>query len=125
MVKQALVIDDEEPLRDIICKVLEHMGIASLTAANGEDAIELCHNHHETIGLIILDMNMPGKNGKETYAGMLPFLQSTEPLIFMSGYDVSDIIDELKIDAPWVFLQKPFTISMFQQTVNKVIELKN
>lgn len=125
MVKQALVIDDEEPLRDIISKVLEHMDISSFTAANGDEAIGLCSKHHASIDLIILDMNMPGKDGKETYTEMLNYLNGTEPLVFMSGYDVSDTIKSLQINAPWTFLQKPFTITTFREVVSKVIPPKN
>jgi len=125
MVKHALVIDDEKPLRDIVSKVLEHMDISYHTAASGDKAISYCREHHASIDLIILDFNMPGKDGNETYAEMLNYLNGTEPIVFMSGYDLSDSIKMTNTKARWTFLQKPFTISALKRAVNDVLAPQN
>lgn len=119
MAKKALIIDDEQPLLDIISEVLKHLDIESIQAPNGKSAIEIAKGKN-IFDLILVDMNMPELNGKDTYKE----LRKKHPqsaVIFMSGYDISDKIEEMKLNNPNTFLKKPFSISQLSQTVKALV----
>jgi signal transduction histidine kinase/ActR/RegA family two-component response regulator len=54
-----LVVDDEKPLRNIAVSFLEDLGYKTLTANDGESAMDLLNEHHE-IDLLFCDVIMPG-----------------------------------------------------------------
>jgi len=119
MAKKALIIDDEQPLLDIISEVLKHLDIESIQAPNGKSAIEIA-NGKKIIDLILVDMNMPELNGKDTYRELRKKFPESA-VIFMSGYDISDKIEEMKLNNPNTFLKKPFSISQLSQTVQELV----
>ena len=60
-----LVIDDEEIVRSQLRHTLESAGFAVLEGADGEEGMEEFRNHPEQITLVLLDLNMPKKDGRE------------------------------------------------------------
>lgn len=119
MTKKALIIDDEEPLLDLISEVLRPMDIECIQSPNGKDAIALA-KLHDGFDVIIIDMNMPEMNGKEAYLE----LQKTNlesPVIFMSGYDLSDKMAEMNLTIPNTFLKKPFSIVELSKVVQSLV----
>jgi two-component system, cell cycle sensor histidine kinase and response regulator CckA len=119
MAKRALIIDDEQPLLDIISEVLNNLDIECVQAANGKSAIEIA-SEKKIFDIILVDMNMPELNGKDTYRE----LRKKHPksaVIFMSGYDISDNIREMKLNNPNTFLKKPFSIAQLSKTVQKLV----
>ncbi len=61
MAQKILVIDDEETLRNLVAKLLEMEGYAVLTAASGDEGLELARK--ERCDLVLLDLLMPGRDG--------------------------------------------------------------
>jgi CheY-like chemotaxis protein/two-component sensor histidine kinase len=55
-----LVVEDEDPLRRGVVKMLRHIGFEVLEAANGSTAIDLLHGTASKIDLMLLDMTIPG-----------------------------------------------------------------
>ncbi len=117
---KALVIDDEQALREIICEVLKHMQIETVPVDSGRKAIEFCETDARDINLIFLDVNMPGMDGLETYKQIRAHVPG-HPIVFMSGYDAREEVDALKPEAPHTFLKKPFSMSQLMQTVREII----
>ncbi|MCB8923870.1 MAG: response regulator [Ardenticatenaceae bacterium] len=113
--KYILVIDDEETVRMAVGDVLEMFGIPVLTAENGLEGFQLFKNHHENIGLIILDMQMPVMDGKETLR-WLRFINPQVPIILSSGY-LGEGVDtrDLRVDG---FLPKPYGINDMMSKIN-------
>ena len=62
-----LLAEDEPAVRDSIRKILEEFGYKVIDAEDGEDAVEKFAEHKDEIELLILDVVMPRKNGKETF----------------------------------------------------------
>lgn len=119
MSKRALIIDDEQALLDIIEEILQSLNFQCVLSKNGRDAITKAKNA-KSFDLILIDMNMPDLNGKDTYKE----LQKNHPnsaVVFMSGYDISENIKEMAITAPNTFLKKPFTIGQLSQEVQGLI----
>lgn len=61
---QILVVDDDDPVREMICQTLTHHGFEVVDAVNGVAAIQKLHQQHAD--LIILDIIMPEKGNIET-----------------------------------------------------------
>lgn len=58
--KRILVADDDDEIREILTILLSGDGYEVVTAADGIEAVEKAD---DSITLIILDVNMPGKSG--------------------------------------------------------------
>ena len=79
-----LVVEDEEGIRAVLDIALRQQGFTVWLARSGQEGIELYRRHRETIGMVLLDVHMPGLDGPHTLAA----LQELEPRIsccFMSG----------------------------------------
>src|SRR5258708_2716560 len=102
-----LVVEGGEPLRALVCGVLESNGYTVLQASEGKEGIHLAQEHGP-IDLLMTDVVMPGMSGSELATAIRAFLPHVK-LLFMSGY-TSDLIAEhgvLETDA--TLLEKPFT----------------
>ena len=58
-----LVVDDQPFVRDVLARAQRGMGLEALPAASGEEALELCGLDAGRVGLVLLDLRMPGKGG--------------------------------------------------------------
>lgn len=61
--KRILVVDDEEPIRDLYAQVFSRAGYEVRTAGSAEEALEILD--HESYWVMFLDLNLPGMNGVE------------------------------------------------------------
>ena len=120
-IKKALIVDDEDALRDIIVEVLSMQDIESIQAANGMDAIKLAKEHKDEIDLLILDMFMPVMSGEETYKNISEFMPECN-VIFMSGYNSDQSFSETEFNNKQRFLKKPFTISGLRTLISEIAE---
>jgi two-component system, cell cycle sensor histidine kinase and response regulator CckA len=95
-----------------------------LEAANGDDALQVARQHDDTIHLLLTDVIMPQRNGRET-AEALTAERSELKVIFMSGYtdNVTILRDDLTPSAP--FLQKPFTANDLITTIRQVLDARS
>jgi two-component system cell cycle sensor histidine kinase/response regulator CckA len=80
-----LVVDDDEMIRDLAVEMLSHCGYTVITAPDGETAIELFRKQNRRIALVILDLIMPGMDGKRCLSELLRFNPEAK-IIIASGY---------------------------------------
>jgi len=102
-----LVVDDEQVLRDLVCRTLRDEGYRTLEAAHGGEALEMVETGPETIDLVVTDVVMPGMDGREL-GRRLARSRPTLPILYMSAYDVNDIFQRGSPRTSAPFLQKPF-----------------
>jgi CheY-like chemotaxis protein len=60
-----LVVDDEQGLRDLVCRTLRAEGYSTLEAAHGAEALEVMETAAEPVDLVVTDVVMPGMDGRE------------------------------------------------------------
>jgi len=65
MKNKVLLVDDDPTVRDALANVLCGEGYEVVSAANGVEAIELAQQG--SMDLVLLDLNMPKKNGWDTF----------------------------------------------------------
>jgi PAS domain S-box-containing protein len=103
-----LLVEDEDPLRELGYQLLEDMGYTVISASNGADAIRIAEQCTDPIQLLVTDVVMPGISGSEL-AELLMATRKELKVLYMSGH-TDDVIVHYSILKPGVaFLQKPFT----------------
>ena len=116
-----LVAEDDPALRKLSRTVLEQFGYKVVEAEDGEDAIQKYMLHRDAIQLIILDMIMPNKDGKEV-SEHIRKIQPDIKILFVSGY-TSDIIHANGIlEEGADFIQKPVSPRELLRKVRIVLD---
>ena len=78
--KLVLVVDDEDPILDLVQKVLKRYGYRVLLAKNGVEAVELYTRRQKEVDVVITDMVMPIMDGPATITALI-LLVSGIPLL--------------------------------------------
>ena len=109
-----LVVDDELPIREMLEMVLHQFGYSVDTAENGQKAMEKID--HTAYDLIITDLKMPIKSGKELLEYVKAEKNLSVPVIGMSG--TPWLLEHIGFDA---VLVKPFLMLELRNLVKQVI----
>src|SRR5690606_10909479 len=62
-----LLVDDERSVRRVAEKALSRAGFSVLVAESGEEALRIYEAKAGQIGLVVLDMAVPGMDGRDTF----------------------------------------------------------
>ncbi len=106
-IETVLLVEDESALRTMLAAALRRNGYTVLEAASGEDAIDVARGWSRPIHVLVADLVLPGKSGREV-AVELRALREGIRVLFISGYspEAADL-QTLLVDGE-AFLQKPF-----------------
>ncbi len=116
-----LLAEDEESVRSGTRKLLEEFGYTVIEAIDGDDAIDKFRQQRDKIDLLILDVIMPKKSGKEVYDQMKKF-NSGVKVIFLSGYS-GKVLEGKKIyDEKLTVLNKPVAMSVLLSKIREVLD---
>jgi len=115
---KVLVIDDEAPVREAVVDILAMSGIEVIVATNGAEGIAFYQEQMADINLVILDLSMPGMNGKETFQ-QLRRIDPQVRVILSSGYNQVEATRHFLGKGLAAFLQKPFNAVDLLATVKK------
>lgn len=116
-----LVAEDEPAIRKYLTTVLVPLGYRVLTAANGEDALQVSADYKEEIQLLLTDVIMSGMNGREL-ANLLLLERPSLKVLFMSGY-TDDIIGQHGVlDSGEHLLQKPLTMEKLTAILRQILD---
>jgi len=116
-----LIGEDDIYVRNFIKEMLLKNGYTILEAVDGEDAVRVFSQNQNEIHLVILDVIMPKKNGKDVY-NEIKKMNPGMKVIFISGYS-SDIIHkrgilEEKLD----IISKPIMPDELLTKVRKILD---
>jgi DNA-binding response OmpR family regulator len=93
-------------IRTLFSIVLESFGYSVITAEDGEDAVVKFMKNRDKIQLVILDMIMPKKNGKEVSEAIRKVNPETK-ILFISGYTMNTIKTDEITEGGVDFIHKP------------------
>ena len=118
-----LVIDDEEMIRELACKILEREGYEVLTAESGSAGLEILSVESNAVELVLLDFMMEGMSGEETLKNIRQSFCEL-PCIVSSGHiiDLNDLPENLRENTH--VLQKPYSARVLSNMVKK-LQTKN
>ena len=113
-----LVIEDEQPLVALTREVLEDLGYTVLTAADGQEGIDLFNQRVSEIDLVLLDRTLPRLAGEKVLQRMLA-LDPAVKVIVSSG-DTS--VDLSVVPGARMILHKPYSLTVLFDAIRDVIE---
>jgi CheY-like chemotaxis protein len=116
-----LLVEDEDAVRNLTRRVLEHHGYRVLSAPSGEAALEVSRLHTGPLHLLLTDVVMPGMSGPRLAEVMLAERRDMR-LIFMSGYAATTLEQKILLDPESAFLQKPFTTEQLTRRIREVLD---
>ncbi|HKV23216.1 MAG TPA: PAS domain S-box protein [Candidatus Acidoferrum sp.] len=116
-----LVVEDEAPLRDLTRDILADAGYRVLDAASVEEASQLATAHRDGIALLLTDVVMPGRNGREL-AEQLKSADAGLKVLFMSGYSGEVIAHRGVLEGASAVIQKPFSKKALLARVRELLD---
>ena len=120
--ERILVVEDDEPVRQIARRALEEAGYEVLVAESGHDALELVQEAGRPVRLALIDLVLPGMSGPELALEMATRAPGTR-VIFTSGYPDGEIRRRGLLAAAATFIQKPFTPEALVRTVQQELDV--
>jgi two-component system cell cycle sensor histidine kinase/response regulator CckA len=115
-----LVLDDEPEIRKLVATMLSNNGYKVLTATNGESAIKTFKRTKQAVDLVLLDVVSPGLSGPMV-ADRLTELQPGLRVLYMSGFDSTNVVQRYVVDKGHALITKPFTEGQLVKKVREVL----
>jgi nitrogen-specific signal transduction histidine kinase len=117
-----LVVEDDTPLRKLVCSVLEEYGYGIFEAANSAEALEVWARHREKIHLLFTDIVFPdGTSGwklAESLGGDKPELK----VIYSTGFDADNLHRQLDGETTHILLHKPYPVHALVSAVRECLD---
>src|SRR6266496_4258697 len=114
--KRILLVDDDPTVRDSLNDVLQSEGYLVIPAENGQQALDLANK--SSVDLVLLDLNMPAKNGWDTFE-QLTREHPLIPIIIVTARP-NQLFTALNAGAG-ALLEKPMDIPMLLRTMENLL----
>ena len=116
-----LVVEDEAAVRGIVELMLKEYGYKVLLAEDGQDAVEQFQLHRDAIDLILMDIIMPRKSGRQAYEEIRRDRPGAK-VLFTSGYTADFIKSRGELDQGMDLIMKPFQPQALLKKVREVLD---
>jgi len=116
-----LLAEDNAQVRKLAQRVLTKAGYNVLTAADGDEAVELFEKKHADVHLTIIDVVMPGKSGRVVY-DRFKQLKPDVPVLFCSGYSFNSLETKFLPDREFEFISKPYKADVLLKKVRAILD---
>jgi signal transduction histidine kinase/ActR/RegA family two-component response regulator len=103
-----MVVDDEPQVRTLMERAFQRRGFRVLSAGSAEEALPVFREYIGHIDLLVTDIILPGKGGREL-ADILTAMRPDLPVLYVSGYTESQVEHAALLAEGTAFLPKPFT----------------
>jgi two-component system, cell cycle sensor histidine kinase and response regulator CckA len=118
--ERIMIIDDEQMVLDVGSEILRTLGYQVITAASGDEALEILQRDPGCVDLIMLDMIMPGMSGAAVYEKIRELSLAVKVLL-ASGRSLEGEAAKM-IDHDHVgFIQKPFDVQTLSNAVRELL----
>ncbi len=116
-----LLIEDNPEVRQFLKALLEQYGYRIIEAADGEEAVERFIEQQSDIRLLLLDVIMPKRNGREVY-NELKRLRPDIKVLFTSGYSADIISRNGILEEGLDFISKPLAPAALLAKIREVLD---
>ena len=115
-----LVVDDNEDIRDVFCRLVERAGHVASTAADGQEAVEVLER--ESFDVMLLDLTMPRMNGVDVVRWIRahPDVAPTMRIVVISAWagEHRAVLQELGVVT---VMQKPLRIQQLTDLIEETL----
>ncbi len=115
-----LIIDDEESVRNIVSRIIQHLGYTPLLAEDGVQGIELFRNHADVIKCVLLDLAMPNLGGVQVFQAIRQ-IQPDARVLLMSGYSEQEIASSINDLDQQDIIAKPFSLDVLRNRLQHIL----
>ena len=115
-----LLIEDEEPVRNMARIMLTRLGYTVIEAKDGDEGLERFKQHQDEIRCVLSDLTMPRMNGWETIAALRK-LSPDIPVILSSGYDEALVMTDEHTERPNSFIGKPYQLKSLGDAIRRAV----
>jgi CheY-like chemotaxis protein len=116
-----LLVEDEAIVREPARRILTNQGYTVLAAAEADEALRLAKDHTGVIDLVLTDVIMPGKSGKDLALQLADFSPEIK-VLFMSGYSHDIIVHQGALEPGVHLIEKPFAVEDLLRKVREVLD---
>jgi PAS domain S-box-containing protein len=116
-----LLVDDEPSLLETGQELLSFLGYNVLTASSGENALATINREGERIGIVIMDLMMPGMGGEKCLVEIMKIFPSMKVMI-ASGNTTSAKTEEIIKAGAMAFIQKPYHIEALSKKIREILD---
>ncbi|MCP4656393.1 MAG: response regulator [bacterium] len=114
-----LVVEDDEAVRRLVCTILEKHGYRTLAAGDPDECLGRMEQHEGPVQMLLTDVVLPQKNGRELYLQLKRFLPRLK-VLYLSGYAGEVISHHGVLEESVDFISKPVSV---QDLIGKVREV--
>ena len=118
-----LVVEDEEMVRLLACRVLRERGYTVHEASHGAEALELLERAPVLPDLVVSDVVMPTMGGRELGTRLRERAPGL-PVLYMSGFTGEDVVRRGLLDPGAPFQQKPFHPDALAKQVRDLLDAR-
>lgn len=115
-----LVVEDNKTNQLIAKSLLQQIGVESILACDGREAVELYGQYEEKIALILMDLHMPVMNGYEAAAEIRKSSPDI-PIVAMTADVILGVKEKCEEHGIHHYISKPFDPDRFLETVRELI----
>ena len=116
-----LLVEDEEGVRKLACRILKQQGYRIIEAQNGGEALSVCKELEKPVDLVVTDVIMPNMGGAELVKNLRE-IWSDLKVLYMSGYTADAIAHSGVLDPDKPYLRKPFRPIDLAWKVRRVLD---
>ena len=116
-----LVAEDEEGVRNLVCRMLQSSGYTVLAACDGEDALRIFDEHADAIDMALLDVMMPKLGGR----AVMEYISTRNARIrflFSSGYSENAVHTNFVMKEGIHLITKPYRKPDLLRAVRKTLD---
>jgi two-component system cell cycle sensor histidine kinase/response regulator CckA len=116
-----LLVEDEGNVREPARRILARSGYTVLEASTADRALEIVRRQPGVVDLLLTDVVMPGRSGKELSDELLNLRPATR-VLFMSGYSKNVIVHKGVLDEGVNLIEKPFSADDLLRAIRDILD---
>lgn len=118
-----LLVEDDPDLRSYIGEILRSLDYRVIVASNATTALEILAKNDRPIDLLLTDIVMPGKNGRQLAEEALR-QEAGLKVLYMTGYSRNAVVHQGRLDEGVDLIQKPISQAELAHRVRVILDRK-
>ncbi len=119
-----LLAEDDDTVRRLAEQTLKSHGYHVISARDGQEAVNRFEEFVGEIDLLVLDVLMPGLNGRQVYE-QASVRRPRLPVLFCSGYSSDHLQSEYLVDVSGGLIEKPYSQVGLLEKVRSLLDARN